>query len=673
MIFSKSFKNFLLCYLSLFFCIGLKAQSKKTDSLETVVAKASDDTNKVINLNLLCKELRISDNSKAIEYGKKGVQLAEKLNYARGKANAYNNIGSCYYTQGNYPVALDFYIKALKEREALGDKIGMAKSYNNIGLIYYEQGNFPLSLEYHTKSLKIKEELGDKGAMAASYGNIGNIYYAMEKLKPNKENLSKALEYHEKSLNIQTELNDKFSMSSSFNNIGNLHFELKNYPLAMDYHLKALIIQKKLGDMNGISHSLINIGSIHVKQKQYKKAIEYYKEALKASEATGSKESMKVAYEGLATCYEKLNDYKTSLQYHKLLSNTKDSLLNIEGSKQIAEVQTKFDTEKKEKEIEILKKENKIQELENISQENRLKKEKVIKYAVVGGLILLLLLMVVIYNRYKIKQTANVKLETAYHQIEHKNKEITDSIRYAKRIQEAILPPDDFLKKLLPQNFVLYKPKDIVSGDFYWVEETKDAILFAAVDCTGHGVPGAFMSIVGYNLLNQAVNEHKIYTPSLILDELNKDLSATLRQKEEESTIKDGMDISLCSLNKERNELQFAGAYNSLYIINETGLKEIKGNKFPVGIFLGEQTEHFTNHKIQVKKEDMIYVFTDGYADQFGGEKGKKFKYKQLQELLVSIHKKDLKEQNSILEKTIIKWKGDLEQIDDILIFGVRV
>jgi ligand-binding sensor domain-containing protein/serine phosphatase RsbU (regulator of sigma subunit) len=265
------------------------------------------------------------------------------------------------------------------------------------------------------------------------------------------------------------------------------------------------------------------------------------------------------------------------------------------------------------------------------------------------------------------------KLQKAYSEIDEKNKDITDSIHYAKRIQEAILPPDSLIKQLVPESFVFYKPKDIVSGDFYWIEQWGPQTLIAAADCTGHGVPGAFMSLVAHNILTQTVNVLGLAKPSLILNETNSQLSKKLNQDPEEATVRDGMDIALCAINYKKSTMEFAGANNPLWIIRNNAVIEVNGDKFPVGAFIGEELQLFTNHEWEFQKGDMIYIFTDGFADQFGGPKGKKFKYKPFQELLLAIHQKSMEEQKAILEKTNAEWQGSLEQIDDILVIGIRV
>ena len=263
-------------------------------------------------------------------------------------------------------------------------------------------------------------------------------------------------------------------------------------------------------------------------------------------------------------------------------------------------------------------------------------------------------------------------------EIEHQNskiselyREVTDSIKYAKSLQEAILPPEDYVNKALPHSFILYKPKDIVSGDFYWVEEKGNKVYFAAVDCTGHGVPGAFMSIVGYNTLNDALNKQN--DPAAILDELNKGISNKLHRNSANSAMRDGMDVAICCVDFEKNELQYAGAYNPLYILRNNEVQQIRADKFPIGSYFDGEPKNYTNHKIQLEKGDYVYIFSDGYADQFGGPKGKKFMYRRFREYLLSLIGKDMTEQKQFLDSNIEKWRGPLEQVDDILVMGLHI
>ncbi|MEQ8323905.1 MAG: two-component regulator propeller domain-containing protein [Vicingaceae bacterium] len=269
------------------------------------------------------------------------------------------------------------------------------------------------------------------------------------------------------------------------------------------------------------------------------------------------------------------------------------------------------------------------------------------------------------------KRTAEVVEKNK--ELASKNKDITDSIRYAERIQRAILPPDTLIRTALPDSFVFYRPKDIVSGDFYWVETAEDLVLFSAIDCTGHGVPGAFMSIVGHNLLDKIVKEENIHKPSEILDHLNTSVSDTLRQTSETDTVKDGMDMALIALNYKELKMEYSGAHNAMYLIRDGELIETKADRFAIGSFIRGEKRKFTNHVFDLKKGDLIYVFSDGFPDQFGGKDGKKYKYKPFKEFLLSIIDKSMKEQHQMLEEEFINWLGSHSQIDDVIIIGVRV
>ncbi|MBC7864374.1 MAG: SpoIIE family protein phosphatase, partial [Bacteroidia bacterium] len=257
--------------------------------------------------------------------------------------------------------------------------------------------------------------------------------------------------------------------------------------------------------------------------------------------------------------------------------------------------------------------------------------------------------------------------------IEESNKHITDSIRYAKRIQEAFLPNEYSISELLVNAFILYKPKDIVSGDFYWIERKQNKILFAVVDCTGHGVPGAFMSIIGFNGLNQIVNEYNYTRPADILTHLNKSISNTLRQRVEDSKIRDGMDIAICSIDLETKKLEFAGAFSPLFILRNNDVIKVKGDKHPIGNFVGVQEYEFTNNEIDLYSEDRIYIFSDGFADQFGGPHGKKIKHAHFRKLLLDNHKKPMPQQKEAINTFFEEWRGSFEQIDDVCIIGVAV
>jgi len=272
---------------------------------------------------------------------------------------------------------------------------------------------------------------------------------------------------------------------------------------------------------------------------------------------------------------------------------------------------------------------------------------------------------------------AKNRVSSALRELNEKNDDLLSSIHYARLIQEAILPSEERFRSVLPESFVFHRPRDIVSGDFYWLQEYDDKILVAAVDCTGHGVPGAFMSIIGNNALNAAVREEGLTTPSLILDSLNRGVSSTLRSQasatDDTMGIKDGMDIALVSIDYKNKKVEYAGAYNPLYVIRDEQLIETKGDKFPIGLPLGDELRLFTNHTFDLQEGDQVYIFSDGYPDQFGGPQGKKFKYDNFRSLLFKIHQLSPRKQHKMIQQGFEDWKGDLPQLDDVLLIGFRL
>lgn len=659
--------HFLLLPFLIFFifpCIG--QNQKEIDSLENVIPLLKNDSAKLEALNTLCRYIVDINPEKSLTYAKEALLIAEEKNYRAYQAIALNHIGNSYYNLADYKTCLEYYLKALKIQESINNKKGILSSSGAIGNVFIGLGKPDEGLKYFERALKIAQEIGNKNGVASCLISIGTIYSS-------KKDCQKALVYYFKSLEIFQEIKNDDAIATNLNNIADCYLDLKDYDKSLLYITKAYELYNKIGNVYGQSLALNNIGDFYQSVGDEGKALEYYKRGLEKGKLISANEHIIQSYRGLSKAYKKSGNYKQALEFHELFKQLNDSIYNLESSRQITEMQARFDSEKKEQEIAILTKDKKI-------QDDELNRQTLISEAFVSiGILMLLLAVAAIWGYSQKKKinrelgVKNKKIEMAYNIIEHQHKDIKDSINYAKRIQEAILPPDVFIKKLLPESFILYMPKDVVSGDFYWVEPWGSKILFAAVDCTGHGVPGALMSIVGYNLLGKALNELGLSRPSLILNSLSKGIGKTLRQIGSDSEVKDGMDIALCSLDKKTLMLEYAGAFNSLYILREGKLIEIQSDKIQIGNYMEGELKQYTNHEIQLEKGDTIYIFTDGYADQFGGEKGKKLKYKTMQNLIISLQGKPMDEQKNILQKYIEKWKGNLEQLDDILIMGVRV
>ncbi len=586
--------------------------------------------------------------------------LATKVGSKKHQGQALNTQGTTYYFKGDYARAIDLFTKSLKLRVEIGDKRGEASCINNMGAIYTDQEESDKALECYKRSLKIREELGEKDGMAASYNNIGAIY------AQKKEN-TLAIEYYTRSLKLREEIDDKIGIGTAYNNMGTIYVNLNDIDKARYYFNKSLIIREQLGDKRGLAMSHYNIGSTYDNAGDLKTAIASYEKGLVLAEASGAVLHLNYLSLALFKCYKKAGRYKESLAMYELYNQMNDSMKSANSQKEVMKHEMQYAYEKQKALDE------KEHEKETAIAAEQKQKQKIILYATVSGLFLVMLFSVFVFNRLRITRKQKSIIEEQKNIVDEKQKEILDSITYAKRLQEAILPPDHMVKKVLPESFIFYQPKDIVAGDFYWLEQKDDTLFLAAADCTGHGVPGAIVSVVCSNALNRTVLEFGITDPGKILDKTRELVLDTFSKGSQE--VKDGMDISLCSIRRSKDEnkveLKWAGANNPLWFIQQKELKEIKANKQPIG-----KTENplpFTTHTVELEKGDSIFLFTDGFADQFGGEKGKKFKYKPMQELLLRISDLSSEKQKEELEVTFKNWRSSLEQVDDVCIIGVRL
>lgn len=685
------------------------AQKAKIDSLIKVIASAKDTTLTNALNEIAFRYGKFGDFENALSYSGKALENAEKTGSRKGMATAYRNFGVIYKNMADYSKSLEYHNKALKISKEDNDKKSIAASLNNIANIYYMQSDFPKALEIHFESLKIKEEIGDKKGIATSFNGIAGIYYL-------QGNLDKAMEFYLKSVKIREEIGDKVSIGMVYNNIGGILKDKKKYEEANIYFLRALKIQYEAGDMSNYAQTLNSQAGNFLEQKKYAEARACFKEAfplqqksndkhgvatslnnlghvcllegnlnesevhlknaLEIAKEIGTKDLLREVYLNLTQLNKKKGNYKEALGFQELYIQIKDSLHNEQSVKAIAEMGTKYETEKKELQISSLEKDNALSELE-------ISKQKNFKYSLMGFSALFVILAFVLFIGFYNKKKANTQLESQKREIEiqkaivdEKNKDITDSINYAKRIQAAILPSIEDIQAYLPNSFIFYQPKDIVSGDFYWFAEKNNQLIIAIADCTGHGVPGAFMSMIGNDILTQIVIEKGITESNLILTQLHDGVKKSLKQDNQVTNTKDGMDISVISINKTNlSNVQFSGALRPIWLVKKdsSSIIEIKGDKHSIGGSYSDNSRDFTKHDLTISKGDSIYLSTDGYADQFGGEQGKKMMTKNMKDLIISIQAKSIKEQKEILEHKFNSWKTNREQVDDVLVFGFRI
>lgn len=600
----------------------------------------------------------MGETDNAFKEMEKVIKEAEAYNDSSLLASIYNQYGVLHRQTSNFSEAMKYFTKAIKIAEEIGREYDAAGSYNNIAIIYNSQGDTSKALEYFKYAIEIYKKDVNKTNYAKLLVNTAIIY-------THKKEYNKALEMTNEAMEIWVKMDKKAAIGETYSCLADIYDAMGDDKNAFKYLNKSLEIRTALNNRRGIAESYGRLGNFYFKQKQYHLAIPILEKAIGMAKEFLLLELEKESHNLLYKIYKEKKDYQSALQSLNNYLVIKDSLFNTENLKTIELLKNKLDKEKSERELELTNIKLKNSELELNKQ-----KQKFI-FSIGASALLICIVLLIIAQQIKSKRINKI-LNDKNRLIEEKNKSITDSINYAKRIQSAILPSLKSVELVLPESFILYKPKDIVAGDFYWFEKNENSVLYAAADCTGHGVPGAMVSVVCNNALNRSVREFNLTEPGKILDKTRELVVQEFSKSDED--VKDGMDISICNLDvssKNQITLKWAGANNPLWIIRNNKLIEYKPDKQPIGKTVNPIP--FITQLIPLSKNDTIYIFTDGYADQFGGEKGKKFKTARLKELLLSIGHKTLKEQEFILNTVFETWKGKNEQVDDVCIIGVRV
>jgi len=669
------------------------------------------------NFGLLYKKKGNLDSS-IIAYNK-AIEIYNLLGNTGKIAGSYLNMAYVHKMKGNYLQAYNLYQKSLGYYLKNEDKLGAAKVYNNLSLIFANQGDYQKALEYVFLALKLKKEVKDEKGKGVSYFTISEFYIAIEDFKGAIDYLNKSLATFQKinathyvsecyllfseiyvnldSIDLASKYARlalaKFKKSKAkrgeaiaYSKLANINKHIEKYDSAYFFLNKSMQMYTEIGDKFSVSLAHSQLGELYFAQKQFSKAIKHLNLAFDMGKMISHFEAQKKSSGILYQIYQQQHKYKKALHYALSYNTLSDSILSKENIKLMTQKNMQFQFEKLQDE------QKEAQHKKDLLQQKEAQKQYFYLLGSVLGFFSISIIAFLIFLGYRRKEKANQiltdynieilqqkeeiqsiadNLTAANAEIGRKNKKITSSIQYAQKIQTALLPSDIQAAKILPEHFILFKPKDIVSGDFYYLKKIKEKLVVAAADCTGHGVPGAFVSMLGIAFLNEIIGKGGIKTASQILEELRKQVKVSLHQTGEESEPKDGMDIALCLIDTESQILQFAGANRPLYLIRNNELMDLKGTKNPIGIYPHEKA--YENTDIQLIKGDLIYLFSDGYADQFGGKNEMKFMTKKLKNLLLSIHKNTLAEQKNILNETLETWQGNNEQVDDILLIGIKI
>lgn len=598
----------------------------------------------------------------AIKLYQETLIIQTELDDKDGIATILNNLANIYDDKGDIPKALEFYQNSMEIRVEIGDLSGVASTLNNLAYLYTKLEEYDMAIANFTESLEMSKELEDDRYVSLALNNLGYVYQK-------QGDLVKSEKYHQESLAMRIKIDDLKGIAMSNNMLGMVAKDNLEYNKALDFFKVSLKIYSDNNSVKGVGTTLSNMGETYILKGNYAEANNCIQQSLDIATELGYPLDIQIAAEMLTEINKQKGDWKKAIEMYELYILMKDSLKNIENNKLIVKQNLQKEYEKKTLADSLLTaEEKKVTDAEIETHKAQIDQEQTKRYALYGGLTIVILFGVFMFNRFLVSQKKNSLIQEQKEIVQEKNKEILDSINYAKRIQSAILPASDTINAHLKDYFILYKPKDIVAGDFYWLEIKDGKTIFAVADCTGHGVPGAMISVVCNNGLNRSVREHGLTDPGKILDK-TREIVIQEFSKSEEEAMADGMDISLCSI--EGNKLQWAGANNPLWIIRKGELLETLPNRQPIGNY--PFSEPFLTHEITLEKEDRLYLLSDGFQDQFGGVKGKKYKAKNLKSLLIPMSQKPMNEQQKILNTVFEEWRADLEQIDDICILGLKI
>ena len=635
----------------------------KGQSLDSLLYLVNNDLVKEDSdkYDLLCQVItRINDAESKIQYSDLAIELAQKLDIL--PALPYLMKGEAYLDSGKLALALECFFQAANYSRETGNGPFLGRAYMSMAEAYNMQGNPDNEKLYLQNAIKIFEQEKDSFLLGYALHNLGYHNYS-------KGQYDTAVVVFTESLDLFNKLNDPYASYSYFTCLGNTglaYSRLSDFDKAEEYLLAAIDTLASLGGERAVTEFMIGYANVLQQKGEIEQAINY---ASRAFDNTEIPEYERDASRLLAGLYDISGRFDSAYYYQAKFIVANDSIKNIESVQKMADLRTEYEVGKKQAEVDVLE------------------KNKLINTIIIIGLGIILILAIGLVTMYytnlkhsrKLNDEINAQkeeIETQRDRLFAQNEDITDSINYAQRIQSALLPPDNYIRELLDDVFILFKPRDIVSGDFYWIKQVNNYIIIAAADCIGHGVPGALVSMLGISYLNEIVQNRETTQANQVLNEMRRQIKLSLRQHGQPDESMDGINMALCVIDTKTNVMQYAGANNPLYLIRETNglpeLKEIRADTMHLGYYSGKD-KPFTNHTISLETGDAFYIFSDGFADQMGGERNKKFLSKNFKELLLEINDQSMYEQKGFLDRKLKQWMGDNSQIDDILVIGVRV
>ena len=704
---------------------SLRIRLKQLNATSNIVS--FNDTLRINTLiNLSIEFALLKEHSKAIKYANISKLISEKLvtvykNSIAKKwlANAIQSIGFVFEKQENYAIALGQYKKELELRGEIKDKISLANCLNKIGELYILQDNIDDGLDYYFKALAHVNELNYKKNCLTIYTNIGNAY-------KRKKLFTKSLDYYNKALLMAKSINNQIYIAEALSNIGIVYAEFGNNKIAKDYFFKYLNTSISSNNKKNTAQAYLNISNIYERENNLPKAIEAKNKALKLFEEIGNQSDIAFVLANIGTSYlnssktaknkpirqtnnvaakiylnnalklfqtlgqienisetyfkiseiENLNqNFKSSLNNYKLHVKYHDSLLKLLDNERSIRAEINYEFTRKE--IAAKAEQEKKEEL---AKKEKDKQQSILNLFVVAFIFMITLIIVILKNNrtkqkaYKIISEQKIEVEHQKSLIEKNQSQILASINYAKRIQESILISEEKIIQEIPEFFISYLPKDIVSGDFYWFSKQQHESFIVLADCTGHGVPGAFLSMVGSTLLNEIINHNKVNDPAKIISTLSDGLKNTLINKHDIEFNSDGMDISICKINHNTKRLYFAGVNQSIFVAHSGKVTEIPPQINSIqGIFDINNADKINSTEIALKGNETIYMTSDGYIDQIGAESNKKFLAARFSKLISEINYFPAQIQKEKIESNLKNWKMDLKQTDDILVIGFKI